>query len=147
MLSMTPRECIRQCLKWIRYRREVIVLLFGFVSVGALAFEAGVIHGVSRLKEPIRIELAPENLQKNTGVSNQEIGGGGEKYEQIAQEVSEGNTLTTPPGACAFVASRNSTLYHAVSCGVAKRIKETNKLCFKDVAEAEKRGFKPGCLK
>jgi len=48
---------------------------------------------------------------------------------------------------CAFVGSRNSDKYHLAKCTWAKRIKPENRVCFASTADAEAKGYKPGCVK
>jgi hypothetical protein len=97
---------------------------------------------MSKSREPLRIELAPERAANVTTdeasqmISNQRI---------VGETVGDGADLSQ--GTCAFIASRNSKLFHASTCAVVKRIKPENKLCFKNAVEAEARGLKPGCLK
>lgn len=43
-----------------------------------------------------------------------------------------------------FVASRNSTLYHATNSAAAARIKAENRVYFTNKDEAERQGFRPG---
>ena len=43
----------------------------------------------------------------------------------------------------AFVGSAKGGKYHLPSCKLAKKIKQENMVTFKDVAEAEKKGYEP----
>ena len=133
---------LRNSRRWLGKHRDSLVLFFGVLTVGALGFEAGFISGMSRGQEPLRIELAPE---KTEGVADESVRVPGESGQRIGERLSD--TANPVQGTCAFVASRNSKLFHASTCAVVKRIKSENKLCFKDAAEAMARGLKQGCLK
>ncbi len=50
----------------------------------------------------------------------------------------------TPQATGQFVASKNSTKYHPIDSGTAKRIKDENKVFFQTKAEAENAGFEAG---
>ncbi len=108
-------------------------------------------QGVSRAQAPLRIELAPEERVKTpTAVSQSPApnqSGAERKSPTLQGAGGTSLSLEAKASECAFVASRNSKLYHAASCAVVKRIKDENKLCFKDAAEAVARGFSPGCVK
>ena len=128
---------------WKRFQRsrDSLLFFFGVLAVGALGFEAGFISGMSKSREPLRIELAPERAANvTTDEASQMI-----SNQRIRERLGDGADLSQ--GACAFIASRNSKLFHASTCSVVKRIKPENKLCFKNAVEAEARGLKPGCLK
>jgi adenylosuccinate synthase len=55
--------------------------------------------------------------------------------------VVEGATVTADTGIFPYVASRNGTKYHHITCAGAKQIKETNKLFFATIQEAEAAGY------
>ncbi|MDQ5976548.1 MAG: hypothetical protein QG664_461 [Patescibacteria group bacterium] len=139
-----PTRLVRNSGKWWRKHRDSLVLFFGVLAVGALGFEAGFIQGMSKQQDPLRIELAPEEVVMSTETRESapvtETGS-----QRIGQSL--GGSAGPSQENCAFIASRNSTLFHAATCAVVKRIKPENKLCFKDAGEAEARGLKQGCLK
>ena len=132
--------------RWWQKNRDSLVLFFGVLAVGILGFEAGFIHGMSKHQDPLRIELAPQEVATRAPINES-----APVTETSGQRIGGGQTMNDaanpPEGACAFVASRNSKLFHASTCAVVKRIKPENKLCFKDAGEAEARGLKQGCLK
>ncbi|MBP7811737.1 MAG: hypothetical protein KA054_02750 [Candidatus Moranbacteria bacterium] len=136
-----PTRLVRNSRRWWRKHRDSLVLFFGVLTVGVLGFEAGFIQGMSKQQDPLRIELAPEEAMMSTETreSAPVMETGGQRIGQLLAGPSQEN--------CSFVASRNSTLFHAATCAVVKRIKQENKLCFKDAGEAEARGLKRGCLK
>ncbi len=129
--------------KWFRKNRDSLILFGGVLAVGILGFEAGFIHGMSKNQEPLRIELAPEEGVHSLGQATHDA------QEESGQRINAtlSDTKNLPQGVCAFVASRNSKLFHAATCAVVKRIKPENKLCFQEKSEAEARGLKQGCVK
>lgn len=128
--------------KWFRKNHNSLILFCGVLTVGILGFEAGFIHGMSKNQEPLRIELAPEAVVNTPGQTTHIQGESGQRVGAVV-----GDTQGLPQGACAFVASRNSKLFHAATCAVVKRIKPENKLCFREKSEAEARGLTQGCVK
>ncbi len=123
-------------LRWmsaLRRERERIGVFASICLVGVLGFEAGTMVAGSAGAAPIVIEIpaaAPPIA--------------------AAEGVVAGVTATATDVAkkdCAFVGSRNSDLYHLPTCASAKRIKPENIVCFTDPEDAEKRGYRPGCLK
>lgn len=128
--------------KWFRKNHDSLILFCGVLTVGILGFEAGFIHGMSKNQEPLRIELAPEEVANTTGQATHVQGESGQRVGATV-----GDTRSLQQGTCAFVASRNSKLFHAATCAVVKRIKPENKLCFQEKGEAEARGLKQGCMK
>jgi hypothetical protein len=130
--------------KWLRKNQNSLVLFCGVLAVGTLGFEAGFIQGKSKHQEPLRIELAPEE-RVNSSSASQSPSPLGESAERTSDAPNTEASLSAE--ACAFVASRNSKLFHASTCAVVKRIKPANKLCFKERSEAEARGLTAGCVK
>ncbi|MBP6889441.1 MAG: cobalamin biosynthesis protein [Candidatus Moranbacteria bacterium] len=133
----------RRLWKWFRKNQDAWILFCGILAVGMLGFEAGFIQGASKNQEPLRIELAPEEITKTT---NESVNTSEESRKTVGGTVPD-DIKNVSEGACAFVASRNSQLFHASTCAVVKRIKPANKLCFKNISEAEARGLKQGCMK
>lgn len=127
----------------ISRERERLMVFATIVLVSVLGFEAGVIAAHSSPSKPIVIEVPSASLivgETDTGA----VAGMATEQRSDTRSVPEGASTNAD---CAFVGSKNSTLYHLPTCAPAKRIKPENKVCFKNVAEAEKRGYKPGCLK
>ncbi|TKJ17754.1 hypothetical protein CEE44_04445 [Candidatus Woesearchaeota archaeon B3_Woes] len=71
-----------------------------------------------------------------------------EEYGEPKKTVSKKTSVkkTFKPGK--FIASSNSTYYHAAKCDWAKKISKTNRVWFKSKEDARKKGFKQhSCLK
>ncbi|NTW15034.1 MAG: hypothetical protein HGA38_01540 [Candidatus Moranbacteria bacterium] len=119
--------------------RERILLLFGILLVGAIAFEAGFLAGVSKVTDPVVVSV-PDSAVPVGG----EVAGVATESAATKDATSSGGAA---PGSCAFVGSRNSTLYHLPTCAVAKRIKPENVVCFSSAEDAQKKGYRAGCMK
>lgn len=130
--------------KTLKKQGEAWIVFLGLVAVSILGFEAGLISGKSGSQSaPLRIELAPTvTAPVSAAAPATQSAITGERTAAPVRPVSD-----TGNASCAFVASRNSKLYHAVSCAVVKRIKPENRLCFKEASEAAARGLTPGCTK
>ncbi|MBP9751735.1 MAG: hypothetical protein KBD19_02650 [Candidatus Moranbacteria bacterium] len=125
---------------FFRRERERLVLFSALVLVGVLSFQAGFLAGGSSVALPLVIEkpaVATSNPGRVAGVSDASPAGDPKSAAAVTPEKKD----------CAFVGSRNSTLYHLPTCASAKRIKPENIVCFVSVEDAVARGYKPGCLK
>lgn len=142
--------------KWLAIKETIknnqrnIGLLVGFILVGCLCFEAGLIQGVRQNPAPLVIEKPAVTTDVCRETKTQSLTTG---TSQVAGVATQGSSLTSSQStvsldaACRFVGSKNSTLYHLPTCASAKRIKPENRVCFTSVEDAEARGYKPGCLK
>lgn len=144
MLSIHIADRMRILRKTLKKQGEAWIVFFGLVAVSTLGFEAGLISGKSGSQSaPLRIELAPATAAPvSDAAPAAQSAIAGERTAALVRPASD-----TGNASCAFVASRNSKLYHAASCAVVKRIKPENRLCFKEVSEAIARGLTPGCTK
>lgn len=130
---------------WLQHETK-ITLVFGFILVAIIAFEAGILHGQKWQQKPLIIEkpaqaeaIAVEN-QTPPQAQNSALEG----QKQAETELNTPQTPSTPVGVnCAFVGSKNSDKYHLPSCTFAKRIKPENTVCFKSEEEAKSRGYAP----
>jgi hypothetical protein len=128
---------------WQKHEYKTI-LLFGFILVSFISFEAGVLKGEKWQKEPLVIEkLVSTGEAINTAQKPPEaskLASGGQNTEIKAN---------TSPAECAFVGSKNSNKYHLSSCQWAKRIKPENIVCFKSAEDAVQKGYQPdkSCIK
>lgn len=130
-----------QCKEWIKENRQKLFLLGGFLIVGALGFESGLLRGALTQSAPLVVSIpaAVEPLPVNgTVIENKQVKG-------AEQSVTE--TDKQPAGECPYVGSRNSNKYHLATCAVAKRIKPENRVCFTSKEDAEKRGYIASCMK
>lgn len=125
---------------FFRRERERLIVFSAVLLVGMVSFEAGFLAGGSTVALPLVIEkpaiaMAPEQ-GRVAGVSGE------------ADATGAVPAVTVLSGKdCAFVGSRNSTLYHLPTCASAKRIKPENIVCFVSAEDAAARGYKPGCVK
>lgn len=126
-----------QIVEWFQKNRERVFLLLGVILVGVLCFEAGLLQGRVRPETPLVLSLpvSPESSSDSKGA-----GSAASSLEPVVAK-SDGSAN------CVFVGSKNSTKYHLTTCAAAKRIKPENRVCFASKEEAEKRGYRPSCLK
>jgi len=122
-----------------------IILVFGFVLVAVISFEAGVMKGSKIGQDPVKIEqvASAEASRDNTPQDTA-------KAQNLAPEAAQNaGSQNIMPQNCAYVGSKNSTKYHLPTCQWAKRIKPENIVCFKDENEAKLKGYLPdkNCIK
>lgn len=127
-----------------------MLLALGFLAVGGLSFTSGLLIGRERQSDPIVIEKAPEScaaLPSENDVANVSIPVPKDANTALSNtpDISQSsvNSATTD---CAYVGSKNSDKYHLPKCSWAKRIKPENRVCFSSAADAEAKGYKPGCV-
>lgn len=129
--------------EWIKENRQKLLLLAGFLVVGALAFESGLLRGRLAQADPLVVSLPV--IPEPVAVDQTQAAAEGKSVKGVEQGVSE--TAPEPQGECPYVGSRNSDKYHLATCAVAKRIKPENRVCFASKEEAEKRGYIASCMK
>jgi hypothetical protein len=133
------RRIFRKFTDFFQKERGRLTVFSALILVGIVSFEAGFLAGGSTVSLPLSIEKPIATTPDQGAVAG----------------VSTTSAKEMPPvvvsmGArtdCTFVGSRNSTLYHLPTCAPAKRIKPENIVCFVSSEDAEKRGYKAGCLK
>jgi hypothetical protein len=127
---------------WLIEHQRNLLLLVGFVAVGALMFESGYLRGQTLQSAPLVISIpATSEPQTESSILDSVQSGGDTKPAAV---LASGAQSTEK---CPLVGSRNSNKYHAATCAVVKRIKLENRVCFASKEEAEKRGYVVGCLK
>lgn len=116
-------------------------LALAFLLVGSLAFLAGKVSEEIRPVEPLVISV-PSEIPEARPVEKQ--------INSVAPSSENALPAKAPnavsPSQCAYVGSRKSNKYHLPTSRCAKQIKEENRICFVDLAAAEKKGYLPGCL-
>ncbi len=138
------KERLFRVKQWLSERKDRIFLFFGLLAVGALSFGGGFIQGKGTETKPLLIEI-PSAPEQGSGVRGQ--GSENPTRDLSSGVVKSGTETASKQGQCAFVGSRNSDKYHLPSSSCAKRIKPENRVCFAAKEDAEKRGYKAGCLK
>ncbi|MEI6650654.1 MAG: Ada metal-binding domain-containing protein [Candidatus Moraniibacteriota bacterium] len=120
--------------------RQRIGFFVAAILIGIIGFEAGILRNGMNSSAPLVIEKPVGELAAADCTSTGTVAGASAEttFSSAQKPGSEG---------CKFIGSKNSTLYHAPSCAVAKRIKPENIVCFADEAAATAKGYKPGCLK
>lgn len=132
------KEQIRQL---VSDNSERLWLFFGFILVGGLCFEAGVLQGAGR-QEPLVLSLPAAPLEQASAAAAEP-----ERQPGLSAKTVPVAARMETQESCAFVGSRNSNKYHLPSCPAAKRIKAENRVCFSSKEDAEKRGYLPSCIK
>ena len=131
------KEIIRIVKEWFSRDHTRLALGIGIFSAGLIGYSLGIVRDTATSNMPLTMNIvAPQEVAAIPAVP--EVLG-----DTSVKKVATTSTAT----GCTFVGSKNSTLYHLPSCAPAKRIKETNKVCFNSKEVAEARGYKPGCLK
>lgn len=134
------KEIFRIIQEWFSRDHTRLALGIGIFSAGLAGYSLGILRNMTTLESPIMMNV----------VSPQAVPTG-DAESVAAKDVSvlvpsKVNPLV-PVGSCRFVGSRNSTLYHLPTCAAAKRIKESNRVCFASEDAARAKGYAPGCLK
>lgn len=119
--------------QWLLKNEYRLLVIAGMLAVSALAFEAGYLKGTSQKTNPLIVEKAVGDFQLACGKNESSP----PPTQPTQQAVAGAQTQE-----CAFVASKNSTLYHISTCSTANRIKPENKVCFSSEEEAQQKGFK-----
>lgn len=119
----------------MRRERERIGVFASICLVGVLGFEAGTMVTGSAGSAPIIVEVPAVTALSSAGDGT------------VAGTSVTASDTREPDKECPFVGSRNSDLYHLPTCATAKRIKPENVVCFATPEDAERRGYRPGCLK
>ncbi len=143
-VNQTPMPDRRKVLSGMTSRiiaeRGRLLLFFGCILVGVVSFEAGFLRGAEISAKPVVISTPPctaLQVEATLGTSG----------ENVAPSATATGTDQAVTSRCAFVGSRNSTLYHLPSCASAKRIKPENIVCFISEEDAQAKGYKAGCMK
>lgn len=137
---MFHTEFLHSWKEWFVQYQKNILLLIGIFVVGVVAFESGLLRGRISQSAPLVISIPAiiePTIANTTTNSNTEI-----RVGTTSVTTEKQNTTN-----CPLVGSRNSNLYHLITCAVAKRIKPENKVCFSSKEDAEKRGYVAGCIK
>ena len=142
-----------QAKEWTQVYGRKFLLSLGLIAVIALAFEGGFVMGRDRQVPPIIVEQSAElcpSLPSEPATQESQSLTQAPSMEHSTDKSSMAPTAThsqTSDTTCAFVGSRNSNKYHLPQCSWAKRIKPENRVCFTSAADAEAKGYQPGCVK
>lgn len=135
----TVRRVVSRVREFAVRERGRIALFFGILLVGVVSFEAGFLSGVARSSQPLVV-----NVPVEANVSGGQVAG---SSTESAVPSDAGAKAVPDASGCAFIGSRNSTLYHRPTCAVAKRIKPENVVCFTSAEDAQSKGYRAGCIK
>ncbi len=134
------KEILRIVKEWFARDHTRLALGIGIFSAGLAGYSLGILRGQTAQETPLVMNIvSPQEIP-----TPQVLGDTAKESPPVAGKNPQ---MVAPEGKCAFIGSKNSTLYHLPTCAPAKRIKETNKVCFASKEAAEAKGYKPGCLK
>ncbi len=125
--------------------KDIFVFL-AILLIGAGAFMVGRISvGETERKNELKI-VSPSDVdlaayQVNSSTSEQKIISSGSTSRRSF--TSRHQTTNSQEKSGMYIGSKNGRVYHLPSCPGAKRIKDENKLWFKDKEDAESHGYKP----
>lgn len=120
---------------WVKYESK-IVLILGFILIAVISFEAGTLKTANFSQKPLIIE-------KQAGSTDNVAPGVPSQAQNLASETPIDPTSTPAPTNCAYVGSKNSTMYHLAASSYAKNIKAENRVCFSSPDEAKSKGYVP----
>lgn len=120
---------------WDKYEAKIILIL-GLILVAIISFEVGALKGSGLTQKPLIIEKPVETKNVATALPTQ-------AQNSTPEALTDPISSTTPPANCAYVGSKNSTLYHLAASSYAKNIKAENRICFSSPDEAKSRGYVP----
>lgn len=138
---MSMNEVIRITKDWFSRDHTRLALGIGIFSAGLVGYSLGILRNSSVAEVPLAMSIVSP---REATLAPTVLGDATSKKADGA--VKPDVTVKTSVN-CAFVGSKNSTLYHLPSCASARRIKEENKHCFTSSEDALARGYRPGCLK
>ena len=134
------KEILRIIREWFARDHTRLALGIGIFSAGLAGYSLGILRDKAMHETPLVMSIVPPQEISVPQVL-------GDTAKEVPAVITNTQNIAIPEGKCAFVGSKNSTLYHLPTCAPAKRIKETNKVCFASKEAAEAKGYKPGCLK
>lgn len=129
---------------WQKYEFK-IVLCVGLILISIISFSGGYLKGKSAESSPLIIEKVSAENENTSQVAS---GAGNNQNVQNVQSNTV-NSAQNDKKECAFVASKNSKIFHISTCTWAKRIKPENLICFSSMEEAIASGRQPdkACIK
>jgi hypothetical protein len=129
---------------WLKYEQKIVMVL-GMILIAVISFEMGVLKGAQWNQDPIVIEKVPENQVVKLSDAGACVAGAMSSSSVLG--VKDGESVSgDKKEKCEFVGSKNSDKYHKKTCSWATRIKESNRVCFDSIEDAEKKKYVPaGC--
>lgn len=116
---------------------RTIVLVVAFCLVSAISFEFGLLQGQKMHSSPLVIEKqAHTPLEGQTGQKEPP----GAPQAALSAAITQTGAPTQGISKCAFVGSKNSSIYYVPTCSYAKRIKPENLACYSSEQDAISKG-------
>jgi len=114
-----------------------IVIVVAFTLVSAISFEFGLFQGQKSQSKPLVIEKQLYTPQEGQIAQN---GASGLPQGALKTVVTQTTAATPNTSGCAFVGSKNSTIFYIPTCSYAKRIKPENLACYTSEQDAISKG-------
>lgn len=132
---------------FLKNNQEKLLMLLGFILVFITgAFSSYFYFQEQDNRNSITIEDTSQDCQdlfKKNSAQKYITSNNSNSSTQVKGEQSKLNDPILQNKTGAFVASKNSKIYHLPDCKYVKRIKEENKIYFKSEEEAREKGFSP----
>ena len=129
---------------FLKNNQEKLLMLLCFT----LVFFTGAFSGYFYFQEQddknnITIQDASQDCRDLFNENKYIISNNSNSPAQVKGEQSKVENTNLQNKTGAFVASKNSKIYHSPDCQYVKRIKEENKIFFKLAEEAREKGYSP----
>lgn len=134
-----------QIKKFFREKEHKIVLIFGFIIVAIISFEAGYLRGQGFKESPLIVEksaLEAKEVSDGSALAENKIDPLVNNFSGTSSN-EPSKPLSSVSKNCPFVGSKNSDKYYPPDCQWAKRIKPENLVCFSSAEEARQKGYQP----
>lgn len=134
-------------MNFIKKNKEKLIMLSGFLVVLCLGFVSGCFYSSEQVNNyDVIIEDSSQGCKDlfNSKIVNNNFN----NTPQVRGDQNKIDDFILQNKTGAFVASKNSKIYHSSNCQYVKRIKEENKIWFQSIEEAEKKGYEAhSCIK
>lgn len=125
---------------WEKYEAK-IVLVLGLILIAVISFEVGALKGSNFSQKPLIIEKPTNSAVTAGNVATSTAPAQAQKLTTGA--LTDSTSPIVPLANCAYVGSKNSTMYHLATSSYAKNIKPENRVCFSSTDEAQSKGYQP----
>ncbi|MFC1623335.1 hypothetical protein ACFL16_02950 [Patescibacteria group bacterium] len=130
----------------VNNKDKLIICLIGLL-ISFISFEVGVLQGAEWKQDPVVIEKVSENQVVKLSDKGKCLATSKAETKVLGVTDSK-NEAKGENGECLYVGSKNSDKIHTKDCQWATRIKESNRVCFSNVKDAQASGYVAGsCMK
>jgi hypothetical protein len=144
--------------KFWKKNDQKILVVSAILLVSVVSFRAGETYKGKQEAAEIKISLVDTRVAGNP--KEAEVKVLNEAMERnpvgatatggaVQEGSNESENVTGEQKDCAFVGSKNSDKYHLLGCRYAVKIKESNRVCFSSMGDAQVKGYQAGkcCVK